>query len=365
MAETKHGKLESVELDLKYRRALGKTGLDLTVLGLGSGQLGGFQPSGESDPWLESSPEDEALATVQSAFSSGITYFDTAPYYGYGRAEHRLGQVLRQASREKFVLSTKIGRVLSPLRPETPQPSDYRYGGLPFVPAFDYSYEGTMRSIEDSYQRLGLASIDIAFIHDVDLFTHKEPDVVERYFRESMEGAYVALDELRSAGIIRAIGCGLNDATSCSRFLRAGNFDCMMLQGRYTLLNQCALDEMLPICKAQGASVLIAAPFNSGILAMGPVKAARYDYSDASAEILDKVRSIESVCQRYDIALAAAALQFPLGHECVTSVVPGSKNPSELEANINHMFTPIPDDLWAELQQEGLLSDGAPLPRKI
>ena len=346
-------------------RKLGNTDLDLTVLGLGTGQLGGFQPRGESDPWLESSPEDEALATIHSAVSSGITYFDTAPYYGYGRAEHRLGQVMRQVDREKFLVSTKIGRVLSPLRSETPKPSDYRYGGLPFVPTFDYSYEGTMRSIEDSYQRLGLASIDIAFIHDVDLFTHKEPELVDRYFREAMEGAYVALDELRSAGIIRAIGCGLNDAVSSSRFLRAGNFDCMMLAGRYTLLDQSALDDMLPLCKTEGASVIIAAPFNSGISATGPIKGARYDYSEASSELLEKARAIESICQRYDISLAAAALQFPFGHECVASSVPGSKKPSEVGANFNFMFTPIPDDFWKELKHESLISDLAPLPKSL
>ena len=339
------------------KRRLGKTEVHLSVLGFGSGQLGGFQPGSPS--------EDEALSTVEKACRSDINYFDTAPYYGYGRAEHRLGQVLRQVERKEFFLSTKIGRLLSPLHAGIPASDEYRSGGLPFLPAFDYSYEGTMCSIEDSHQRLGLASIDMVSIHDVDLYTHKEPDVVENYFREAMEGAYVALDELRSAGIIRAIGCGLNDAISCSRFLRAGDFDYMMLAGRYTLLDQRALEEMLPICKSQGASVLVAGPFNSGVLATGPVKGARYDYSDALPEILNKVRSIQRVCESYDVRLPAAALQFPLGHECVTSVVPGSMNPPELEANIQHMSAPIPEDFWLELRQDGLIASTAPIPKPI
>jgi D-threo-aldose 1-dehydrogenase len=334
-------------------RELGRTGLELTTLGLGSAPLGGFRGP---------IPEDEALDTVQAAYDAGVNYFDTSPYYGYGRSEHRFGQVLRQVNRESFVLSTKIGRVLNPLPPGAQRPENYRDGGLSFAPTYDYSYDGTMRSIEDSYQRLGLPSIDIVFIHDVDLYTHKDPDLVDRYFGAAMEGAYVALDELRSAGVIRAIGGGLNDAESCARFQRAGDFDCMMLAGRYTLLDQRALDDMLPLCAKQGVGVLIAGPFNSGILATGPVAGAMYDYSDASKSILDKVRNIDSVCQRHDVALQAAALQFPLGHTCVSAVVPGAVKPAEVEANVAHMATPIPADFWAELKHEGLVGEAAPIP---
>ena len=340
-------------MDPTSSRELGQTGLELTILGLGSAPLGGFRGP---------IPEDEALDTVQAAYDAGVNYFDTSPYYGYGRSEHRFGQVLRQVDRESFVLSTKIGRVLNPLPPGARRPEDYRDGGLPFAPTYDYSYDGTMRSIEDSYQRLGLPSIDIVFIHDVDLYTHKDPDLVDRYFGAAMEGAYVALDELRSAGVIRAIGGGLNDAESCARFQRAGDFDCMMLAGRYTLLDQRALDDMLPLCAKQGVGVLIAGPFNSGILATGPVAGAMYDYSDASKSILDKARNIDSVCQRHDVALQAAALQFPLGHPCVSAVVPGAVKPAEVQANVAHMATPIPADLWAELKHEGLVAEGAPIP---
>ena len=340
-------------MDPTSTRELGRTGLELTILGLGSAPLGGFRGA---------IPEAEALGTVQAAYDAGVKYFDTSPYYGYGRSEHRFGQVLRQVDRKSFVLSTKIGRVLSPVPPGASIPEDHRDGGLPFAATYDYSYDGTMRSIEDSYQRLGLPSIDIVFIHDVDLYTHKDPNLVDRYFGQAMEGAYFALDELRRAGIIRAIGGGLNDAESCARFQRAGDFDCMMLAGRYTLLDQRALDDMLPLCADQGVGVLIAGPFNSGILATGPVAGAVYDYSDASMSILEKARNIDSVCQRHDVALQAAALQFPLGHPCVSAVVPGAVKPAEVEANVAHMAAPIPADLWAELKHEGLIAEAAPIP---
>lgn len=340
-------------MDPTAQRRLGRTDVELTLVGLGSAPLGGFRGT---------IPEDVALATVWSAYNAGITYFDTSPYYGYGRSEHRFGQVLRQVDRGSFVLSTKVGRTLSPLPPGAPRPGGYRDGGLPFAPTYDYSYDGTMRSIEDSYQRLGLPSIDVVFIHDVDLYTHKDQDLVDRYFGEAMEGAYVALDELRRAGDIRAIGGGLNDAVSCARFLRAGDFDCMMLAGRYTLLDQRALDDLLPLCQERDAGILIAGPFNSGILATGPVDGAKYDYSDATPEVLRKVRAIDAVCRNHDVALQAAALQFPLAHPCVCAVVPGAMKPEEVEANLTHFRAPIPAELWLELKHERLIAEAAPLP---
>jgi len=340
-------------VDPTSTRVLGRSGLELSTLGLGSAPLGGFRGA---------IPEDVALATVQSAYDAGITYFDTSPYYGYGRSEHRFGQILRQVDRQSFVLSTKIGRVLKSIAPSSAIPDGHRDGGLPFAATYDYTYDGTMRSIEDSYQRLGLPSIDIVFIHDVDLYTHKDPSLVDHYFGQAMEGAYVALDELRRAGIIRAIGGGLNDAVSCARFLRAGDFDCMMLAGRYTLLDQRALDDMLPLCEEQSASVLIAGPFNSGILATGPVPGAKYDYSDASADIMAKAERINAVCQKFDVALQAAALQFPLSHPSVTAVVPGAMKPEEVRANVAHMEASIPSELWTELKDEGLIAEASPLP---
>lgn len=343
-------------MDPTSKRVLGRSGLELSTLGLGSAPLGGFR--GEV-------PEDIALATVQTAYDAGITYFDTSPYYGYGRSEHRFGNVLRHLDRQSFILSTKIGRVLKPLPLGAPIPDGHRHGGLPFAATYDYSYDGTMRSIEDSYQRLGLPSIDIVFIHDVDLYTHKDPGLVDYYFGEAMEGAYVALNELREAGTIRAIGGGLNDAVSCARFLRAGHFDCMMLAGRYTLLDQRALDDMLPLCEEQSVSVLIAGPFNSGILATGPVPGAKYDYQDAPVDIMEKASRISSICQRHDVALEAASLQFPLSHPSVTSVVPGAMTPHEVLANVSHMKATIPPELWSELKEEGLIAESAPLPASM
>ena len=343
-------------MDPKSTRILGRSGLKLSTLGLGSAPLGGFRGA---------ISEDIALATVQTAYDAGITYFDTSPYYGYGRSEHRFGAVLRQVDRQSFMLSTKIGRVLRPIPPGSPIPDGHRGGGLPFSATYDYSYDGTMRSIEDSYQRLGLPSIDIVFIHDVDLYTHKDPELVDHYFGEAMRGAYVALDELRKAGTIRAIGGGLNDAVSCARFLREGDFDCMMLAGRYTLLDQRALDDMLPLCNEQGVSVLIAGPFNSGILATGPIPGAKYDYRDAPVDIMEKTGRISSICQQHGVALQAASLQFPLRHPRVTSVVPGAMKPHEVLANIAHMETPIPSELWSELKEEGLIAESAPLPASV
>ncbi len=340
-------------MDPTARRRLGRTGVELTVMGLGGAPLGGFRGA---------VPEDAALATIRSAYDAGIAYFDTSPYYGYGRSEHRFGQVLRQVDRDSFVLSTKVGRTLRPLPPGAPRPEGYRDGGLPFAATYDYGYDGAMRSIEDSCQRLGLARIDIVFIHDVDLYTHKDPDLVDRYFGDAMEGAYAALDELRKAGDVRAIGGGFNDAVSCARFLRAGDFDCMMLAGRYTLLDQRALDDLMPLCEERGAGLLIAGPFNSGILATGPVAGATYDYGAATPEILYKARAIGAVCRDHGVALQAAALQFPLGHPCVCAVVPGAVKPEEVEANLAHMDAPIPAGLWSDLKREGLIAEAAPPP---
>ncbi len=340
-------------MDPTSTRTLGRRGPAVSVLGFGGAPIGGFRYT---------VAETEAVATAEAAHRAGITYFDTSPYYGYGRSEHRVGQALRQVDPDSFVLSTKVGRLLSPLPPGSPAPAGHRTGGLPFAAAYDYSYDGTMRSIEDSYQRLGLSRIDIALIHDVDLFTHGDPKSVERFFSEAMNGAYVALKKLRAAGAIRAIGAGLNETEICTRFQRAGDFDCMMLAGRYTLLNQEALDALLPTCEEKGTSLLIAAPFNSGLLAQGPASGALYNYGEAGPEILQKTRRIEAVCQRHGVALPAAALQFPLGHPCVAAVVPGAISVAEVESNVCHLRTAIPGDMWEELAHEGLIAESAPRP---
>jgi D-threo-aldose 1-dehydrogenase len=332
------------------RRPLGRAPLAVSVLGFGAAPLGGL--------FREVSAVD-AGGAVEAALAASVTYFDTAPLYGHGLSEHRLGEALRAVPRDAFVLSTKVGRLLRPTRGDPP-PGGLFANALPFDYVYDYSRDGTRRSLEDSLQRLGLARVDIALIHDVIPRWHGAD--YERRFRESMEGAYPALAELRAAGALRAIGVGVKDWDVCLRYLRAGDFDCVMLAGQYTLLCQDALSELLPHCVRTGVAVLLAAPFNSGILATGAVPDARYFYEPASPEILARTRRLEAACERHDVPLVAAALQFPLAHAGVASVVAGARSRAEVQANVQLVRRPIPSSFWAELKAEGLLPVTAPVP---
>ncbi len=334
------------------RRPVGQTGLEVSVLGFGSAPLGGFRGA---------IPEDNAQATIRNAYDGGLTLFDTSPYYGYGRSEHRCGHFLRQRPRHSYVLSTKVGRWLKPLRQDEPT-DDLRPGGMPFRPVFDYSYDGAMRSYEQSLLRLGTGSVDILLIHDVDIFTHGSAEAASRRFDDAMEGAYPALDELRRNGDIRAIGVGLNETEWCQRFLEAADIDCMLLAGRYTLLEQGALDELLPACEAKQVSVILGGPYNSGILASGSVAGAKYDYADAPPDILARVAHIQDVCGRHGVPVQAAALQFPLAHPAICAVIPGAMRPEEVTQNIAFMGMPIPGALWDDLRAEGLINPSASTP---
>ena len=338
-------------MDPRSQRRLGKSGLSVSILGLGGAPLGDFYAR---------LPEDEALATVAAAHSSGLRLFDIAPLYGMGLSEHRFGHVLRRLPHD-FVLCTKVGRHMVPERPELVD-HDWFKGGLNMRPVTDYSYDGTMRAIDQSFQRLGLERIDVLHIHDVDIWTHGSREAYEQRFREAMEGAYPVLHKLREQGVISAIGVGVNETEPLLRFAAAGDFDCFMLAGRYTLLEHTALDDLLPLCVQKGIGILTAGPYNSGILATGAVPGAKYNYRDAPAEIMDRVAKIEAVCRRHDVPLPAAALQFPLGHPSVAAMVPGAVKPSEVERNIALMSHPIPADLWAELKHEKLLPGHAPTP---
>jgi D-threo-aldose 1-dehydrogenase len=263
------------------------------------------------------------------------------------------------------VLSTKIGRRMRVPPPGEAPPAGMRPNGLPgFVPVFDYSYDGVMRSLEQSFLRLGIARIDLLLVHDVDFWTVRDHAVLEERFRTVMDSGYRALDELRRAGVIGAIGCGLNETEMCLRFARAGDFDCMLLAGRYTLLEQAGpLGEFLPYCQERGMSVIIGGPYNSGILAGPPVReGAPYDYEAAPPAVVEKARRIEAVCARRGVPLPAAALQFPLAHPAVCAVIPGALSRAEVEQNLARMARPIPAALWAELRREGLLEPGAPVP---
>ncbi len=334
------------------KRKIGKTDIAVCELGFGAAPLGNLYA--ELD-------DNQALATVSAAFDGGIRYFDTAPFYGHGLSEHRLGQALRNIPRDSFVISTKVGRLLKPESPDNIPPGQFP-GCLPFMPVFDYSYDGVMRSVEDSLQRLGMHYIDIVLIHDVDVWTHQTQEATDARFREVMEGGYKALHDLRSEGTIKAVGCGLNEWQACERFARAGDFDGFLLASRYTLLNQQSLDSLLPLCEKKSISIIIGGPYNTGILATGAIEGAYYDYAPASPEILEKVRKIETVCRRHNVPLAAAALEFPLHHPAVASVIPGARSVSEIERNIATYQTVIPAALWRDLKEEGLLRPDAPTP---
>lgn len=333
-------------------RQLGRTGLRVSVLGLGGAPLGDFS---------ERIPEARARATLDAAWDGGVRFYDTSPLYGHGLSEHRFGAMLRQQPRDAFVLSTKVGRWLKPERPERIDRGWFR-GGLNFSAVYDYSYDGTMRALEQSYQRLGMDRIDVALIHDVDIWTHGSREAYEQRFRESMEGCYRALVALRSAGVIGAIGAGLNEVEPCVRFAEAGDFDCFLLAGRYTLLEQHGLDDLLPLAEDKGFSILLGGPYNSGILATGAISGARYNYKPAPPEIMERVARIEGVCDRYGVPIAAAAIQFPLAHPRVASIVPGAVRPEEVDRNAAMLRFPVPRDLWGALRAEGLLAEAAPIP---
>jgi D-threo-aldose 1-dehydrogenase len=324
---------------------------ELGRIGLGTAPLGNlFAPVSEED----------AVHAVRRALALGVRYIDTAPHYGNGLSEHRVATALRGVERETFVLSTKVGRLLSP-DPGASRNQHGFVGGQPFRQRFDYSHDGALRSIEDSLQRLGLARVDIALIHDIDVFTHGAEAQPQR-FREAMDGAYRALARLKAEGAIGAVGLGVNDWRVCLEALKHGDFDGFLLAGRYTLIDQSALAELLPVCQRRGTSVIIGGPYNSGILARGAVAGATYDYRPAEAAILERVRALTVVCATFDVPLQAAALQFPLGHPAVLTVLPGARSPAEVEANLRFAAHPIPADFWLALRDARLLASDAPLP---
>ncbi len=315
-----------------------RNGLALSQLGVGCAPFG--RPLAEG-------LDAQCSEVVSDLYAAGLRYFDVAPLYGRGVAELRLGAALRQLDRSQVVLSTKVGRLLEPA--SATSPVEVRY---------DYSHDGALRSIEHSLQRLGTHAIDVVFIHDVN--RQWQGDLVEQRYAEAMGGAYRALERLRREGVIRAIGVGVNDWAILERFAGDGDFDCFMLAGRYTLLDHTALDTFLPLCERRQIGVLMAAPFNSGILAVGARPGATFFYREPSHEIADRVRRMEAVCKRHDVQLAAAALQFPLAHPAVTSVVAGFGTRQEAALNLAQCRAPIPIAFWDELKHEALIAREAP-----
>ncbi len=308
-------------------------------------------------------PEAQADVTLEGAYASGISYFDTAPWYGSGKSEHRMGRVLGGKPRESYVLSTKIGRVF--FRPRDPQAfvRERTYGGLPFDLRFDYSRDGVLRSYEDSLMRLGINTVDALLIHDLDLGYHRTEEGVQAALGQLDGGrGFATLQELKARGEIRAIGAGINVVGMIPRFLERFPLEFFLVAMPYTLLSQEAIERELPLCAERGAGVVIGAPFASGILATGPGGAATYGYRPAEEAVVEKTRRLEAVCRRHGVPLGAAALQFPLGHPSVASVIPGPNAPDQVRLNLEWMRTEIPPQLWAELKTEGLLRADAPTP---
>lgn len=334
------------------KRKLGRTGIEVTALGFGSAPLGDI---------YDVLDDRIAIETVETAAASGITLFDTAPLYGQGSAEHRIGTALRRRPKGSYVISTKVGRVLTPAPNGRIKTSRF-VGGLEFNVTNDYTYDAAMRSVEHSLQRLGLSAVDVVLIHDADAWTHG-PEEGPKKFQEAMSGAYKALEKLRSDGVIKGIGLGLNDPGYMARYLTEGDFDCCLMAGRYSLLEQPALAEVLPLAERKAVGVMLGGVFNSGILATGPIEGARYNYTPASPAILEKVRKIARVCESHGVPLSTAAMHFPLGHPAVSSLALGAVKPAEVLQNVAAMTAAVPAALWSDLKSEQLLDVAAPVPR--
>jgi D-threo-aldose 1-dehydrogenase len=335
-------------------RPLGRSGISIPILGIGCSDFGNRARR------LPPRQVDDAIA---SAMAHDIRYFDTAPYYGFGLSERRVGDALRGYDRQSYLLSSKVGRRLVPDGSiDTSEPRNGFHSAMPFRPEFDYSYDGVMRSWEASLQRIGLARIDILFVHDIGAFAHGDDH--DRTFREFADGGLRALQELRQAGEIGAFGLGVNECAICEQVMDLAEVDCFLLAGRYTLLEQGAADRLLPRCAAAGTSIIIGGPYNTGLLAGGTRRtgALRYDYGPAPEGILKRVRELEAVCDTFGVPLAAAALQFPLGHPSVAAVLPGVGSAERVAETRSLLDFPIPQGFWISLRGKGLVADQAPLP---
>ncbi len=325
-------------LELKQ---IGSTDLRVTRLGLGGAPLGElFTPVGVQN----------AIDSVRRSYELGIRFFDTAPLYGRGKSERFYGEALRDFDRNSFVLSSKVGRVLNPN--DSASDEDDIYAELPpYDVVFDFSRDGVLRSIEESLERLGLDRLDIALIHDPD-----------DHWEQAINEAYPALAELRSQGVVGAIGAGMNQWEMPARFAQEGDFDCFLLAGRYTLLDHSGLEALLPLCERKQVSIILGGPYNSGVLASDLGPDTTYFYQRTPPEVLETARRIKAVCDRHEAPLKAAALQFGLAHPAVAATIPGPRTPEEVEENIAMAGFEIPTDLWAELRAEELIPTDAPTP---
>lgn len=329
------------------RRRIGRTDLAVSELGLGCATLGGSRID---------VARQAAEAIVAAAWDAGVRYVDTAPFYGVGQAERAVGDAMRDRPRDEWVLSTKVGRLLRPN--PTGVHADGRHHPLPFDPVYDYSYDGIMRSFEDSFQRLGLARIDMLFVHDIGVYQHG-PKAHPGLMKTLRDSGYPALRQLRDSGAVQAVGIGVNEREVLLEAMEWGQWDAFLLAGRYTLLEQAPLDDLLPKCLVAGTSIVVGGPLNSGILAGRDT----WNYTPAPPDVVARVKALAAVCDSHRVPLPAAALQFPLAHPAVAAIIPGPRNADEFIANLGLLRHPIPASLWTDLRQAGLLHPDAPVPQ--
>ncbi|TNC52948.1 aldo/keto reductase [Rubellimicrobium rubrum] len=319
-----------------------RTGLTFTELGLGSAPLANL---------YRAVPEQEARAIMDAAWAGGVRHFDTAPLYGLGLAETRLNPFLRGKDRDSFVLASKVGRWLKATTPEGREGHGKWFDVPSRVGVYDYSYDGVMRSLEFSLERLGVDRIDILHTHDLDVWTHGTQDALDVWIRQFIAGGHRALHDLRSQGVIRAIGLGINEWQTAQWLAERADLDVILLAGRYTLLEQEAAQSFLPVCEAKGIGVIIGGPYNSGILAGKDF----YNYDAVPPEVADKARRLRAVCASHGVDIIDAAFRFPLRHATVLSVIPGSQTVAEMEGNLRAARSEPPEALWADLAAQGLI----------
>ncbi len=329
-------------MDPLAKAQIGTTGLEVTRLGLGGAPFGGLITNVE---------QRAAVSSIKTAMGLGIQYLDTAPLYGTGKSEHFYSEALAGVNRDDFVLSTKVGRLLNPT--DSPKNDDIYVNLPPLRAKFDFSRDGVLRSLEESLKRLKLDRVDILFVHDPDDF-----------HEQAVNEAFPVLAELRSQGVIKAIGVGMNYWEPLALFAREADFDCFLLAGRYTLLDHSGLTELLPLCQEKSMSIILGGPYNSGVLAsdLSDDTATTYFYRETPPEVLARARRIKSVCDRHDVPLRAAALQFGLAHAAVAATIPGARSAAEVEENFRMAGLSIPNDLWSELKHEKLIPEDAPTP---
>jgi D-threo-aldose 1-dehydrogenase len=326
-------------------------GLSFTELGFGTAPLGNL---------YRAIGDYEAQAILERAWDGSVRYYDTAPLYGLGLAETRLNRFLRGKNRDDYVLSTKAGRVMQVCGPEQRTGIGKWFEVPSRREVYDYSYDGVMRSLEFSFERLGVDRVDILYVHDLCIFTHGSKAASDARIAEFMGSGYDAMISLRDQGVVKAIGGGINEWEVCQTLAERGDFDLFLLAGRYTLLEQEALETFLPLCQSRGIGIVIGGPYNSGVLASGPKPGAFYNYDPAPEEILARVARIEAVCRSHDVSMIDAAFQFPLMHPSVVSVIPGGQSLEQMESNLRAAEASIPHALWADLRDQGLLREDAP-----